>query len=88
MCVILLFTLSRCVFIVLNESCQSKVGNLTDAFMRNQNVGCSQVSMNVVSRFNEGHAISHLQGTAHHQTSPECVACLSMKGIMTDLALV
>lgn len=29
-----LLTFSSCVFIVLNESCKSKVSNLTDEFMR------------------------------------------------------
>lgn len=69
----LLFTLSCCVFIVLDESCQSKVCNLTDEFMGHQNVCCSQVSMNVISLLNKGHAISHLRGTAHCQTSPVSV---------------
>lgn len=45
--------------------------------MGHQDVGCSQVSMNVVFCLNEGHAVSHLQGTAHHQTHV-CV-CSSMR---------
>lgn len=68
-----LVTFSCCVFVVLNQSCQSKVGNLTDEFMRHQNVGCSQVSMNVIFGLDEGHAVSHLQGAAHHQTNPASV---------------
>lgn len=62
------FTLSSCVFIVLDEPRQSKVGNLADAFMGNQNVGRPQVPMDVIFRLDEGHAISHLQGTARRQT--------------------
>lgn len=46
--------------------------------MRHQNIGCSQVSVNVILLLNKGHAVSHLQGTAHHQTSPVS-ACSSMK---------
>lgn len=63
-------TFSCCVLIVLNESCQAKVCNLTDEFMRDQDVCCSQVSMDVISLLNEGHAIGHLQGAAHHQVRP------------------
>lgn len=63
-------TFSCCVLIVLNESGQSKICNLTDEFMRDQDVCCSQVSMDVIFLLNEGHAIGHLQGAAHHQMRP------------------
>lgn len=63
-------TFSCCVLIVLNESCKSKICNLTDELMRHQDVCCSQVSMDVIFRLNEGHAIGHLQGAAHHQMRP------------------
>lgn len=66
-------TLFGCVFIVLNESCESKVGYFTDELMRYQDVCSSQVSVNVIFLLNEGHAVSHLQGTAHHQVCYLCV---------------
>lgn len=60
-------TFSCCVFIVLNESCQSEICNLTDELMIHQNVCRSQVPVNVISLLDEGHAISHLQGAADSQ---------------------
>lgn len=73
-------TLSCCVFIVFNQSCQSKVGDLTDEFMRHQNIGGSQVSVDVIPLLNEGHAVSHLQGAARHQKSPiVCLKCRSVR---------
>lgn len=53
-------TLSGSVFIVLNESGQSKVSNLTDQVISDQDVGCSQVSVDVVHPLNIRHASRNL----------------------------
>lgn len=68
-----LVTLSCCVFVFFNESRQSKIRNLTDVLVRHQDVGRSQVPVDVILCLNKGHAVSHLQGTAHHQTWPASV---------------
>lgn len=71
-------TFFGCVFVVLDQSREPKVGHLTDELMRNQNVCSSQVSVNVIFLLNKGHAVSHLQGTAHRQKKAVSV-CSSMK---------
>lgn len=72
-------TLSRCVFVVLYESCESKVGNLADELMRDENIGSSQISMNVIFLLNKCHAVSHLQGTAQDKRSMSVCVCSSTK---------
>ncbi len=54
-------TLSSRVLIVLDESSQPKVCNLTDQTFSNQDVGSSQVSVDVVHPLNIGHACSNLE---------------------------
>lgn len=53
-------TLSGGVFIVFYESGKSKVGNLTDQVISNQDVGCSQVSVDVVHPLDICHATCDL----------------------------
>ncbi len=53
-------TLPGSVLIVLNESGQAKVSNLTHQAITNQNVSRTQVSVNVVHPLDVGHASSHL----------------------------
>lgn len=54
-------TLSSCVLIVLDKSSQPKVCNLTDQTVSNQDIGSSQVSVDVVHPLNIGHACSNLE---------------------------
>lgn len=62
--VICVVTFSRRVFVVLDQSRQSKICDLADELLGHQNVGRSQVAVNVISLLNEGHAVSHLQRAA------------------------
>ena len=48
------------VFIVLNETRQAKVGNLAHQGRRDQDVGGSEISVNVVPLLDEGHAFCNL----------------------------
>lgn len=53
-------TLSRCVFVVLDEPGQTKVSDLTHQTFPDQDVGRAQVSVDVVHPLDVRHARSHL----------------------------
>lgn len=57
-------TLSGCVLVVLDESRETEISDFTDEFLRYQDVGGSQVSVDVVLILNVSHSIRHLQGAA------------------------
>lgn len=54
-------TLSGCVLIVLNESSQAKVGDLAHQIVSNKDVGCSQVTVDVVHSLDVRHSRRNLQ---------------------------
>lgn len=56
-------TLSRRVFIVFDEPCQAKVGDLAHQTVPDQDVGGAQVSVNVVHPLDVRHACRHLGQT-------------------------
>lgn len=60
-------TLSGGVLVVLNESSQAKVGDLTHQVISHQDVGSSQVPVDVVHPLDEGHAVCDL-GTRLNRT--------------------
>lgn len=53
-------TFSGSIFIVLYDTCKTKVSNFAHQALINQNVGSSQVSVNVVLSFDVGHAFCNL----------------------------
>lgn len=55
-------TLLGIVLIILNETGQPKVSDLAHQPFPNKDVGCPQVSVDVVHAFHVGHALSHLGG--------------------------
>lgn len=57
-------TLSGCVLVVLNESSQAKVSNLAHQIVSNQNVSCSQVTVDVVHSLN----VCHSRRNLHQET--------------------
>lgn len=57
-------TLSGCVLVVLNESSQAKVSNLAHQIVSNQNVCCSQVTVDVVHSLN----VCHPRRNLHQET--------------------
>lgn len=54
-------TLSGGVLVVLDEPSQAKVGDLTHQVISHQDVGGSQVPVDVVHPLNEGHAVCDLR---------------------------
>lgn len=54
------------VFIVLNDTRQAKVGNLAHQGRRDQDVGGSEISVNVVPLLDEGHAFCNLHPKQRH----------------------
>lgn len=56
------FTLLGVILIVLYEACQPEVSDLADQILPHQDVGCSQVSVDIVHAFHVGHALSYLGG--------------------------
>lgn len=54
-------TFPSCVFVILNHSGQAKIGNLAHQDCGDQDVGSSQVPVDVVSLLNESHAFCYLQ---------------------------
>ena len=55
-------TLSCCVLIVFDESCQTEVGHFTHQVLSHQDVGCTQISVDVVHPLHVRHARSNLDG--------------------------
>lgn len=53
-------TLSGGVLVVLDEPSQAEVSDLTHQVISDQNVGGSQVPVDVVHPLNEGHAVCNL----------------------------
>lgn len=53
-------TLSGGVLVVLDEPSQAEVSDLTHQVISDQNVGSSQVPVDVVHPLNEGHAVCNL----------------------------
>lgn len=53
-------TFPSCVFIVLDDTCQAKVGDLTHQGCRDQDIGSSEISVNVIPLLDEGHAFCNL----------------------------
>lgn len=58
------FTLSGCIFIVFNQSCQPKVGNLAYEAVAHQDVCGPQVSVDVVHPLDVRHSRGHLPAAA------------------------
>lgn len=54
-------TLASSVLIVFNEPGQTKVGDLADQVVTNQDVGRSQVSVDVIHPLDIGHTCRHLR---------------------------
>ena len=54
-------TLSSRVLVVLDEPSQAKVSDLTDQVISHQDVGSSQVPVDVVHPLDEGHAVCDLR---------------------------
>jgi len=61
MCQFLIQTLSGGVLVVLDEPSQAEVGDLTHQVISHQDVGGSQVSVDVVHPLDEGHAVCDLR---------------------------
>lgn len=47
--------------------------------MRDENIGSSQISMNVIFLLNKCHAVSHLQGTAQDKRSMSVCVCVCVQ---------
>lgn len=54
-------TLSSCVLIVLDKTSQTKVCNLAHQVVSDQDVGGTQITVNVVHSFNVRHSSCNLQ---------------------------
>lgn len=55
-----MLTFSGCVLIVLDDSGEAKVSNLAHQSLRDQDVGGSQVSVNIVPLLDVGHSFCNL----------------------------
>lgn len=55
------FTLSGRVFVVLYDSCQSKISYFTEQTLWHQDISCSQVSVNIILLLYVRHALCYLQ---------------------------
>lgn len=53
-------TLSSCVLIVLNEPSQAEVGDLAHQIVSNENVSCSEITVDVVHPLNVRHSSRNL----------------------------
>lgn len=53
-------TLPRCVLIVLDEPCQTEVGNLAHKVVSDEDVSSTQVPVDVVHPLDESHAVGDL----------------------------
>lgn len=67
-CMVLIRTLSSSVLVVLNEPRQAKVSDLTNQVISHQDVGRSQVSVDVVHPLYEGHAVCDLRGVRQERS--------------------
>lgn len=56
-------TLSGCVLVVLNEPGQAEVGDLAHQVVSNEDVSCSQVTMDVIHPLDVCHASCNLKST-------------------------
>lgn len=54
-------TLSGCILVILNDSGQAKVSYFTQQTLRHQDIGCSQVTVDVVLFLNVRHALRNLK---------------------------
>lgn len=64
-------TLSGRVLVVLDESSQTKVRDFTHQVISHQDVGSSQVPVDVVHPLDEGHAVCNLGGLGGAPTESE-----------------